>query len=393
MVRIQPQNAISWGFLGDAEIARNNLDEAREHFTQAVHLAPTYEYSSNMLLDILVHQERWDDAKEMLDFVAPHLSPEWVVSEQGRIAALSGDKELAFEKLRQICEIPSENHSAIDAVVASIFTAGWKQETLDFLTKQVQKPDALPGAAYVFVHLSTSMEKWDFCEQTVKSLRNRRELWESGADKYMVEACTSKEGAEQDRMKRFMAEDHSKLTGSTKMWQRTGSALCMGGLDKDVCKFMSDWKSRPDTTAEGLFPLACSLWGEKKEQESYAVSNAALKKGPDWSTGSHMVLMGLYQLIQAVPEAAFELIRDVDPLNLTSHFQCRYEAIVTTLQSIGNQEPHGDLQNKIEIHYKGYIEHLKDVTLHREHNLIQQGIARIHCKKLAGFAWKYFKKK
>ena len=101
----------------------------------------------------------------------------------------------------------------------------------------------------------------------------------------------------------------------------------------------------------------------------------------------------LYQLIQAVPEAAFELIRDVDPLNLTSHFQCRYEAIVTALQSIGNQEPHGDLQNKIEIHYKGYIEHLKDATLHREHNLIQQGIARIHGKKLAGFAWKYIKKK
>jgi len=261
MVRIQPQNALSWGYLGDGTLAENKLDEAAEHFKQAVHLAPTYEYASGRLLDILAHQKRWDDAKEMLEFVTPHLAPEWVVSEQGRIAALSGDRELAFEKLRQICEIPAPDHSPIDSVVASIFEAGWREETLELLTKQINKPDALPGVAYVFVHLSCSMDGWDSCAATLRSIKNRRELWETGADKFMVEACTcGGEGKQHPRMKAFMAENMNELRGSTRMWQSTGSALCQGNLDAEVCEFMSDWESRPDATPEGLFPLVCSLW-------------------------------------------------------------------------------------------------------------------------------------
>ena len=38
MVRIQPQNAVSWGYLADGELAQDNLKQAKEHFTQAVSL-------------------------------------------------------------------------------------------------------------------------------------------------------------------------------------------------------------------------------------------------------------------------------------------------------------------------------------------------------------------
>ncbi len=393
MVRIQPQNAVSWGYLGDANLAENKLDKARENFTQAVHLAPTYEYASGRLLDILAHQKRWDDAKEMLEFVTPHLAPEWVVSEQGRIAALGGDRELAFEKLQQICEIPAQDHTPIDSVVASMFEAGWRKETLELLTKQINKPDALPGVAYVYVHLSTSMENWDACNNTLRSIKNRKELWEAGADKFMVEACTcGGEGKQHPRMHAFMAENLKELRTSTRMWEATGSALCQGNLDKKVCDFMSDWESRKDATPGGLFALACSLWAEKREHEADIVSTAALTKEHDWSIGNHKVMLAFYQIVHGSPEAAMNQIQDVDPLGLTRRFQCTYETVICVLQSMSHREPHAVLQKRIEEHYEKYLKEFGDEKeVKRNRKLVQQAIARLHGKKWAGFKWKYLK--
>ena len=134
-----------------------------------------------------------------------------------------------------------------------------------FLTKQIDKPDALPGVAFVYVHLTTSLKKWDLCEQKINSLRNRKELWEVAADKFMVEASTSEERTQQHRLKAFMASNEKALRGSTKMWELVGSALCLGDLDAEVCTYMADWRDHPDASSWGLYALVCSLWDQKKE--------------------------------------------------------------------------------------------------------------------------------
>ena len=390
MVRIQPQNAISWGYLGDGELAKENLTQAKEHFTQAVHLAPTYEYASGRLLDILIHQKSWGEAKEMLDFVTPHLSPEWVVSEKARIAALSGDREVAFEMLEKLCAIPSENHAAIDDAVASIFTAGWTDETLEFLTRQIDNPDALPGVAFVYVHLTTSLEKWGMCEQKINSLRNRPELWEVAAHKFMVETATAV-SQQQPRLKKFMAANEKALRGSTKMWELVGSALCQGDMDNDVSTFMADWRNRKDASSWGLHSLACSLWDQKREQEAEAVSAHAVKNCEvDTATGSHMVRVALYQVIHGSPEVAFEFIRDVDPMGLNEYFQQNYEQVVCILQNLGSQGSYGDLRDQLKaLHEKLDAEKQQEPCTLRTYKLVQYGAARLHGKKLRAMKWKY----
>ena len=390
MVRIQPQNAISWGYLGDSQIAANELEKAKEHFTQAVHLAPTYEYASGRLLDILVHLKNWDEAKAMLDFVTPHLSPEWVVSEKARIAALSGDREVAFEMLNKLADIPSESHDAIDNAVSSIYTAGWGDETMNFLNKKIDQPDALPGVAFVYVHLTTSLNQWDQCEQKINSLRSRPQLWEAAAQKYMVEVCTCREFNQQHRIDPFIANNEQALRNSTKMWERVGSALCQGEMDAKVCDFMSDWRSRKDVSAWGLYSLAFSLWAQKKEAEADQVSRHAIEQcGLDATTGHHMIFAALYQVIYGSPEVAFQLIRDVDPKNMNDYFRHNYEQIICVLQNLGTDGSYAQLRDQLKTMFNSRDpETKKNPGTLRIYNLVQYAAARLHGKKFRAMGWK-----
>ncbi len=390
MVRIQPQNAVSWGYLGDGELAKDNFDKAKEHFTQAVHLAPTYDYASGRLLDLLVDEKNWDEAKEMLDFVTPHLSPEWVLSEKIRIAALSGDKQVAFEKLQELCQIPGDDPSAIDGAVESLYLAGWTDETLEFLTREIAKPDAKPGVGFVFVHLTTSMGKWDLCETKIKTLKNRKQLWESAAQKFMVESSTAEEFAQHPRMRKFMAENEQALRGSTKMWEWVGSALCMGDMDAEVCTYMADWRNRKDTTPWGLSALAMSLWDQKKDHQANEVSIHSIKNlKPDASTGRHLVLAALYQIIYGSPELALEYIRDVDPMGMNSYFQFNYEQVICVLQNMGTQRPYGEVTTQLKTMYEGIDEEDKNPGLTRAYKLVQYGAARLYGKKFRAMKWKF----
>ena len=237
------------------------------------------------------------------------------------------------------------------------------------------------------------MGQWDYCFEKLKSLKDRQELWEAAAKKFMIEACTAENGAQQSHMHDFMLQNQQELKASTTMWQATGSALCMGNLDERACKFMSDWKGRKSSTSEGLFALACSLWSQNREHEASEVTLAAVKKEYDWATASHMVMLGLYQVVHGDPKIAFKAVREVDPLGLTRHFQCKYETIVYVMQSLASGESHSELQKQIQEHYLKYIKEFKDdpETI-REHKLVQLAIAKLHGKKWAGFKWKFLKK-
>jgi len=342
------------------------------------------------LLDILVHLKNWDDAKAMLDFVTPHLSPEWVVSEKARIAALSGDREVAFEMLNKLADIPSENHDAIDNAVASIYTAGWADETMDFLNKKIEQPDALPGIAFVYVHLTTSLNQWDLCEQKINSLRARPSLWEAAAQKYMIEVCTCDEFNQQHRMEKFIADNEPALRNSTSMWEWVGSALCQGDMDAKVCEFMSDWQSRKDVSAWGLYALACSLWEQKRETEADHVSLHAIKHcDPDATTGHHMLMSALYQVIYGSPEVAFQLIRDVDPMNMNDYFRQNYEQVICVLENLGSNGSYAKLRDQLKAMFESRDpETQKKPETLRVYKLVQYGAARLHGKKFRAMAWK-----
>ncbi len=389
MIRVQPKNAVSWGYMGDAELAYDRLDTAKQHFQQAVQLAPTYSFASQRLMDLQIHEKDWEGAKATLTYIAPHLSPEWLVSEQARIAALSGDRATAFQKLEELCQMPSEDHSAIDGAVESMYLAGWKQDSLNLLTQQLESPNSPPGVAYVFVHLSTTMKKWDACEAKIRQLTSRPKHWRIAAQKFMEEAATAEDKTQQHRLTKFIRENEATLRNDTELWQQTGIALAQGDMDAQACQWMSDWRQRKQATGSGLLALACSLWDQKQHEEAYSVSKHVAANLPkDDHNSHHRQYVAFYELVYGDPNQAFEYIRDVDPMDFNPFFQLDYEYVICVLQGLGNQTPYGELSKQITAIWDQMDAELKELPiLQQNYARIQWTVARLHGKKMKAWNW------
>ena len=82
MTRLEPHNAISWGYLGQAELGLNRPKIAKKHFLQAVQLSPAYSFASTQLIDMQLADKEYDEAAQTIDIIAPHIGPAWVLSEK-----------------------------------------------------------------------------------------------------------------------------------------------------------------------------------------------------------------------------------------------------------------------------------------------------------------------
>jgi len=110
----------------------------------------------------------------------------------------------------------------------------------------------------------------------------------------------------------------------------------------------------------------------------------------DWSIHNHKIYLALYQIIHGSPEAAMEHIRDVDPMGVNRHFQCKFETVICVLQSLANGEKYKVLKKRIDDHFNKYQQELgADREITRTRKLVQQAVARLHGKKWAGFKLKF----
>ena len=300
---------------------------------------------------------------------------------------LAGQTKTALAGLKELCQVATDDTSAIDSAVAALFEAGLREDLLSLLREQVKKNASTPGVTYVFVHMSTTMDQWDVCEEELVALQNRPKLWRVGAQKYLMEAAVEKQHV---RFHRFLETHGEVLRADTEMWESVGDALCQGGMDQRTCDWMSDWRKRKAVTALGLLSLARSLWECKNDHKAARVSQHVIKHvTPDRSLGIHMTYAALHQIIYGNPKLAFDYIREVDPMEMNEYFQMHYEYVICILKSLEAGESYSEL-----------VTHLKTIAEHRDsrlsdcqvvlriHKLCQWAAARLHNKKLRAFWFK-----
>lgn len=345
MIRIEPQNPISWGYVADGELRKGNREQAKNYLRQSVQISPSYSYGSGKLVDLLLEDKEFEEATAVIDLISPHIDDEWVLSEKGRIAALSGDRESAMSFLKQLCVTPTENLSAIDGCVEEMFKAEWGEETLAVIDSMLNDPDVVPGAAFVFTNLSATLEKWDDCEARLAAIKSNHELWVSGIGKLVTEYGSA---GELDRMKKLIEKHRSEFRSETELWQRVGSAYGSAGLDQDAIRWMDDWKTRQGVESRGLLSLVCSYWDTKQDHLAMEVCRHVLSELPEDNATAYVKLLAAkYEVIYGDLVAASALIRDIDPMALPPLYRLDWELIIAIFLSLDAQESFGELSHRL----------------------------------------------
>ena len=380
MIRIEPQNQVSWGYLADGELREGNRDQAKQYLWQAVQISPSYNYGSGKLVEMLIEDEEFDSALDVVETISPHIPGEWVLSEKCRIEALRGNQQSAFEYLNQLCVTPADGVAAIDGAVEQIFHAGWSEQALPILKKSLSLPDAQPGVAYVYVNLSATLENWDEAYQQLLQLRDRPALWQEGIAKYIYELAT---GGKHVQLNKVIAKHKAELRANTKLWEEVGGAFCSADLDAQTIDWMSDWQQRTDCSSAGLLPLVASLWEQKQDHQAAAVGKHALEhKEADQATGLHLTQLAKYQLIYGELELAATLIRDVDPMALTTYYRFDWELIIAILLSLQEGESYGQLAKRLQTIWIEVPDEMKADAVKRTFGLFQYKAAELHNRAL-----------
>ncbi|MEL7265343.1 MAG: tetratricopeptide repeat protein, partial [Planctomycetota bacterium] len=332
MVRLEPTNPVPYGYLGDIELRRGNRVSAKKHFRQAVQIAPAYSFATNILMDLYTQDQEYDQAMEIVQLTQPHVTTAWFIADKLRIESLRGDKNAALGLLRQLAVTPADDVQAIDAAVESLFHAGWSNDVLPIINELLNQPNAQPGVAYVYVHLSTTLDRYDECEQQLSVLESRPELWEEGAAKYVEELGGEDE---QKRLKKYLKRKQNKFRDFGKLWNAVGRAYNSAGMYKESLAWMADWKQAPDLKPEYTFTITRALWQLDRhtraaELHGYTLSNCQ----PDYTIPGHLTMLAYYEFIWGEPGDCIELIGMIDQQMLSGLYLIVYQHLVTVLEAL-----------------------------------------------------------
>lgn len=381
MTRLEPQNPVSWGYLGASALQRNNIKAAKQHFLQAVQLSPAYSFASGQLIDMQLHDKEYDEALATVDLISPHIGPAWELSEKARIESLRGDKEAAFKHLRQLCITPTNGSDAIDSAVESMYMAQWGEDVMPLIDEMLDHEDAQPGVAYVFINLGATLKNWDHCESRMEQLRPRKEIWREGAMKLLEEFAT---GDQHPRLHKFIAKYKKEFKADNEYWTSVGRAYNKADLHKKTLSWMKDWKKRKEVTAVMVFPVVSAFWHLDQPSKAMDVSVYSVRNyEPDESSGANITLMAFYELLHGSLESCVDAVGMVDPNALPRIYQIIFQHIVTILENLSVQGRYRALSKQLTGIWASLPEEANEMKfLKRTHQWSQVRAAQLHGKNL-----------
>ncbi|MFK8111750.1 MAG: tetratricopeptide repeat protein [Rubripirellula sp.] len=381
MTRLAPQNPVSWGYLGDAELRRNNAKAAKKNFLQAVQLSPAYSFASSRLVDLQIADEEYDDALATIDLASPHIPPAWVLSEKLRIESLRGDQKAAFAILDELAVTPADDSGAIDNAVESLFMADWGAKVMPIIDRLLNEEQAQPGVAYVYMNLGATLGHWDTMQSRLPQLEDRPELWKEGIKKFLEEMAT---GGELPRMHKFIDQHRQQLHSETDLWEAVGDAYNSAELFQKTLDWMGQWQERPELTSNIAFTHILANWNLKRPDDAMETIRFALTNlPPDASTGLQLTLAAFYELVHGDLESCVDAVGMVDAGNLPGTYQLIYQHIVIILENLSTGGSYGEVAQQLKEVWAAVPPEVQKIPfLNRFHKLANWRAADLHGKKL-----------
>lgn len=382
MIRLEPQNWVAWGYMGDAELRRDNKAEAKRYFLQAVQLSPSYGFATSRLMDLQLEDKEYDAAIETLQLASPHLSEDWRLSEEIRIESLRGDQDAAFRLMRRLAVTPAEDSQAIDAAVESLWRADWAEQALPLIDELLNLPDAQPGVAFVYVHLSTTMDRYETCERRLKTIQDRPEVYKEGVRKFIEEMGESEHEA--PRLHAFIAQHRQWLHADLELWETVGDAFNACGQYDKALEWMGSWQSRQGVQASHALTVAFAYWEQLKPHEAIEATRFVLNNlPPDQSAPAHLTFAAFYELAYGSPETCLDAVSMIDPGRLSGLYNLLYQYVVTVLENLSTGRPYGELQAQLTAIYESLPEGVREAPfLKWQYKVMSWRAADLHGKWL-----------
>ena len=273
LARLKPDDPASLSAYGDALARAGERAQAEQHFALALQLDGASKFAGFWLFDLLFAEQRFADADRILKRLRQHgITGPFLAGREAQLAAASGDKETAYQKLTAICQCEGDIRWPLNAAAQALRQAGWRFDLRSVLETAMQLPGANPEAGSLWMRIVVA----DSGLPTDVELRELALRDAAGLQAVATLGEALRESGHAQQAVDFVLRNQHWLRESTSLWGMGGYVLATELRYREAVDWMSDWRNRSDVEAWMLFNLVEALRATGDDATARQISEHAL---------------------------------------------------------------------------------------------------------------------
>lgn len=293
MVRLEPHDPISMGYLGEAYVANERIPDAIKTFRRAFDLTPDYEFAGIWLFDLYLEEERdADKAADVLETLQRYGTPSPLIqSRVVQLAAFRDDRDAAQQAFVDLCVMEGDLEWGLQNALRAFHDAQWGPVGTRWLGETLTHPDVNAEVATAWGNLSVN-DGVDIEGELVEKLlarEERPELFERSAEEYMGALL---ECGYEERALAFIDRHRERLRQSNRTWAQVGYVYATLYRYEDGYQWLGDWQTRDELQPWMLFNFVEAARALKDDDAARLAGQTALQL-PEGDATSPMHLIWL----------------------------------------------------------------------------------------------------
>jgi tetratricopeptide (TPR) repeat protein len=323
LVARAPLRAVSYGFLGSAQLAAKDVDAALRSFEQAAKLDPSYAYAGTRRVEHALARRRFEDAERVIEEQGPHVPAGtrefWSLS----LACGREDTERAMSVLRRIAVNPSASSSSISACLEPLSRLQ-QRELARGLYPLVSDPEVHPELGAVWVSLLFGTR---FSVSALRIARVRRShpaAFEAAARAHFEHLGES--SGTGTRLTWSVLLLGLAARGNDELWGKVGYALASAHAYVFAELWLAGYARRPATEAWMLHNYRVCALENHRPQAGLRAAERALALPTDVTLPKHLAFVAFGRAANGDIEGAREILEGRAAMNLTGLEQQLFDA-------------------------------------------------------------------
>ncbi len=276
---IRPQDAVSWGYLGDARLQNRDRSGAKTALARALELMPSYTWAGWNLLDMQIDDNELAEANRTLSALEKGAPGEPFVAAFGvRIAAARSSQGEALQKLSRLAFWTGDSSDlkpAFESALYSMKQANWLEQTTHSLTLHLREPLVHSEASRALVLCCLQRGDFTTVEQWLPYLKTRGEHGIVAMAEYLK---TLGNIGKADTIKKIYSAQADYLRADDRTWSAMAYALISISDPSAAAAWTADWESRKQVSPTDLLNRVTALRETGRAPEAAALSLRALER-------------------------------------------------------------------------------------------------------------------
>jgi tetratricopeptide (TPR) repeat protein len=276
---IRPQDAVSWGYLGDARLKTRDRAGAKAALTRALDLMPDYTWAGFALLDMQIDDNELAEANRTLTTLETGLPEEPYVPAFGvRLGVARKSQAEAFRQLSRLCfwsGDDSDLKSAFENALYSIQEANWLEAATNHLTTILREEKVHSEAARALVLCCLQRRDTTTVEQWLPYLRSRGDLGIVATAQYLKNLGNQ---GNVPVIRSMYTSQADYLRSDDRTWSAMGYALISISDPAGAAAWTRDWESRKNVSPTDLLNRVTALRETGRAAEATSLSLRALER-------------------------------------------------------------------------------------------------------------------